>query len=179
MHQKTNNSKKETMDCDYSNHFKNVKSRFGRINPRKPVVNLESPYDFTKTLRIPNYDGQTAKDPRVQPKRVRNQSNSPSNLEDIMAQITNLKSKQRDDPPRKKVQFTEWIAPKSEEYLEPKRDPFNLDDRISDLLAQKPDLMVKFPKIMAKVPTFNMKDNQPEEHSQIPNLETQISNLKD
>ena len=182
MHQKTNNNKEETMDSDYFSHFKKVKSRYGMVNTRKPIVNLDGPYDFGKTLRIPNSDSQIAKDPRVLPKRVQNQSNSPSNLEDIMTQITNLRSKQRDDPPRIKVQFTKWIAPKSEEHLEPKRDKnlcnvfFNLDDRISDLLAQKPDLMVKFPKIMAKIP--NMKDNQPEEHSQIPNLEAQISNPK-
>ena len=90
------------MDCDYSNHFKKVKLRFGRVNPRKPVVNLESPYDLGKTQRIPNSDSQIAKDPRLQQQRFSNQSNSPSNLEDIMAQITNLKSKQGDCPSRKK-----------------------------------------------------------------------------
>ena len=66
--------------------------------------------------------------------------------------------------------------------MEPKRYQnkcsvsFNLDDRISELLAQKPDLMVKFPKSMNKIP--NKKNNQLEEHSQIPNLEAQISNPK-
>ena len=109
MHQKSNNTKEETMDSDYFSHFVKVKSRYGLVNTRKPIVNLDGPYDFGKTLRIPNSDSQIAKDPRVQPKRVQNQSN----LEDIMAQITNLRSKQRDNPPRIKVQFTKWIAPKS------------------------------------------------------------------
>ena len=71
---------REKAKSEYSSHFE--KSRYKMVKPREPKVDLKARYGFGKTLQIPYLDSQIAKDPRVQPERVKNQPNSPSNLEE-------------------------------------------------------------------------------------------------